>query len=515
MIGILFCNAQENKPNVNWQNLDYFSSNSYGVSTDKAYTELLNDKESSEIIVAVLDSGVDVEHEDLKENIWVNTDEIPNNGIDDDQNGYVDDINGWNFIGGTENDVHHDNLEFTRIYKELNEKFGSISADEVSAGDQNEYARFLKFKKDYNTRVDAKKKEKEEFMPIFQAYKMAVSWAKNETGSVEPTLEEIESISTSDERAEALKGALVELKKQGIEQVIMDQKEHYDNTLNYSYNLQYDSRKIVGDNYDDYTEKFYGNNHVEGPDATHGTHVAGIIAGVRGNNLGLDGIASNVKIMSIRVVPDGDERDKDVANAIRYAVDNGANLINMSFGKSYSPGKKVVDAAAKYASDNGVLLIHAAGNSDKNIDEAENFPNDQVKDSDSYITNWIEVGSITANSDKYLVSSFSNFGKKSVDVFAPGSDIYSTIPNNEYAFLSGTSMAAPTVTGVAALVWSYYPNLSASDLKEVLLESAVVPKSRKVVKPGEIKKKIKFKNLSVTSGIVNAYNACKLAASKS
>jgi len=469
---VLHCNAQTDKPEINWQNQDYSLNKTYGVSTEKAYNELLKDKKNSEVIVAVLDSGIDVEHEDLAANIWVNEDEIPNNGIDDDGNGYIDDINGWNFIGGAEKDVHHDNLEFTRIYKKLKNKFGKMDEDEVSLSDKKEYDKYLKFKKDYKTRVEGKKAEKEDFMPIYKAYKMSLKWAKKETGSDEPSLKEIEDLNPTTEREEAFQGLLT-------------------------------------------SEKYYGNNHVEGPDARHGTHVAGIIAGVRGNDLGLDGIASNVKIMSVRVVPDGDERDKDVANAIRYAVDNGAKIINMSFGKSYSPGKSVVDDAAQYASDKGVLLIHAAGNSDKNIDRSDNFPNDMREDSDALISNWIEVGSSTSETDKHLVSSFSNYGVMGVDVFAPGSDIYSTVPDNEYEYLSGTSMAAPTVAGVAALVWSYYPNLTASELKQILLESSVIPKPKKVIIPGELKKKTKFKNLSVTSGIVNAYNACKLAALKS
>ncbi len=515
LAAVLHCNAQTEKPDVNWQNQDYSLTKTYGVSTEKAYEELLKGKESTEIIVAVLDSGVDVEHEDLAANIWVNEDEIPDNGIDDDKNGYVDDINGWNFIGGKKDDVHHDNLEITRIYKELRKKFGDNSQDDIALSDQKEYERYLKIKKDFKSRVSQKKAEKEEFMPVYKAYKMSLKWAKKESGSKEPTLEEIEQLATKDEREEALKGLLIEFKKQDIEEIIIEQKEHFDNALGFSYNLKYDSRKIVGDDYEDYSEKHYGNNHVEGPDARHGTHVAGIIAGVRGNDLGLDGIASNVKIMSVRVVPDGDERDKDVANAIRYAVDNGAKIINMSFGKSFSPGKSVVDQAAKYASDNGVLLIHAAGNSDKNIDETDNFPNDEMTSSGATIPNWIEVGSSTSSSDKYLVSSFSNYGVIGVDLFAPGHDIYSTVPDNEYEYLSGTSMAAPTVAGVAALVWSYYPDLSAAELKQVLLESVVIPKPKKVVMPGEYKKKTKFKNLSATSGIVNAYNACKLAASKS
>ena len=151
------------------------------------------------------------------------------------------------------------------------------------------------------------------------------------------------------------------------------------NKLDYAYNPDYDSRKlIVKDNYADSNERFYGNNDVEGPDALHGTHVAGIVGAVVGNEIGSDGIARNVKLMSVRAVPDGDERDKDVANAIRYAVDNGATIINMSFGKGYSWDKKAVDEAVKYAAKHDVLLVHAAGNSGQNNDKTDNFPNDFI-----------------------------------------------------------------------------------------------------------------------------------------
>jgi subtilisin family serine protease len=265
----------------------------------------------------------------------------------------------------------------------------------------------------------------------------------------------------------------------------------------------------VGDNYSNVNEKFYGNDSVLGANGDHGTHVAGIIAGIRNNGLGINGVANNVKIMIVRTVPDGDERDKDVANAIRYAVDNGATVINMSFGKAYSPYKNAVDEAVKYAQSKNVLLVHAAGNDSKNTDEENNFPTPKMLNGQT-ASNWIEVGASTPTDDEYLVAPFSNYGKRNVDLFAPGYQIYSTVPDSKYREMSGTSMASPVVAGVAALIRSYFPNLTAEQVKQVLMES-VVPVKHKVILPGSTSKKVKFKTLCKSKGIINVYNAVEEA----
>jgi subtilisin family serine protease len=267
---------------------------------------------------------------------------------------------------------------------------------------------------------------------------------------------------------------------------------------------------IVKDNYGDLNDRFYGNNDVMGTDASHGTHVAGIIGAIRGNDKGIDGIANHVQIMPIRAVPDGDEHDKDIANAIRYAVDNGALIINMSFGKSFSPEKKWVDEAVQYAESKGVLLVHAAGNDAKNIDTDDNFPsrnfnNDTLK----VFSNWITVGASGATANE-IAAPFSNFGKREVNLFAPGVKIYSTIPGgNAYGEKDGTSMAAPVVSGIAALLLSYHPDISAKQLIEILEQS-----SKKInitfPKPGA-QEKIMLSDLSITGAIVNTYDALKLA----
>jgi cell wall-associated protease len=276
----------------------------------------------------------------------------------------------------------------------------------------------------------------------------------------------------------------------------------------YKYNkLDSDSMRtyLVGDDVNNPNEKYYGCNRVEGPDALHGSHVAGIIAAMRGNNLGIEGIANNVKIMALRAVPNGDERDKDIANAIRYAVDNGATVINMSFGKYYSPDKKLVDDAVKYAQSKDVLLIHAAGNESKNNDVELSFPNREFTDG-TLATNWIQVGASSYKGGKSLIGSFSNYGQKKVDLFAPGVDVYSTIPDNKYISESGTSMASPSTAGVAALIRSYFPELKAEEVKAVMMKT-VVPYKKSVVVPGSKKDKKKVAELCISGGFVNANNA--------
>ena len=509
--------AQQNIPQ-NWHHLDEEADQFRGVSTQKAY-ELLKGKKSKTVIVAVIDSGIDIEHEDLKDNIWKNPKEKPGNGKDDDKNGYVDDVHGWDFIGGKDGeDVNHDSYELTRVYVQLSKKFEGKEETDIKKADKEEYQYFQKIKKEYEAKVEEANTEysqaKQNIFIIQQCLESVSEYLDNE----DFTLEDVKKIETEDSRVQRSKFILTDIfsNEPGMDAAklrkdIIAYQNAMENQIKYGYNAEFDPRDIVGDDYSDLNEKGYGNNEVEGPDAEHGTHVAGIIAAIRGNDIGMDGVADNVKIMVLRTVPDGDERDKDVANAIRYAVDNGAQIINMSFGKDYSPQKGAVDNAVKYAEAKGVILIHAAGNDGKDIDVAENYPTKILKDG-SQVTNWIEVGASSMGDETNFVGDFSNYGQKNVDIFAPGVQIYATVPDNHYENLQGTSMAAPVVSGVAALVWSYFPDLSATEVIEILMKS-----SRKypveVNKPGD-KVMIPFNQLSVSGGIVNAYEAVKLAAEK-
>ncbi|MBL7664611.1 MAG: S8 family peptidase [Bacteriovoracaceae bacterium] len=444
-----------------------------GIQSHEAYEKLKLTHEN-EVIVAVIDSGVDVNHEDLLGKIWFNLGEIANNKIDDDKNGYVDDINGWNFIGGADGkNVYHDTLEVTREYVRLSNLQTQLQSEgkQLSPAEQELFA-------EVSLKVNKKRKEAQDNADYYSEILDEIMTAKEiliQGGIIDLSIESLQQLVSIDQDVLDARNVYLNYLEQGADEVsIAGAVEYFQGQLNYNYNPTFDPRSIVGDDYSNGTEKNYGNNDVIGPDASHGTHVAGIIAANRNNEIGIKGIAQNVKIMAIRAVPDGDERDKDVANAIRYAVDNGAQVINMSFGKEYSPGKELVDAAVAYAEQKGVLLVHAAGNSASNNDLGKNFPTDTSRDGRYESKNWIEVGASTWDSGLLIAAPFSNYGKKQVDVFAPGFQIYSTTPGNNYEAYNGTSMAAPTVSGIAALIISQSKNLenAARGMKDLLLQTS-------------------------------------------
>lgn len=496
-----------------WWDLDRTDNSYPGVSANKALN-YLQGKKGQTVVVAVIDSGVDIEHEDLKDIIWTNPGEIAGNGIDDDGNGYVDDVHGWNFIGGKDGrNINGENLEIVRIYNSLKGKYNNRNRDGLSKKEKVEYDMYVKYKEE----IEAKRAELEpqanQYIPMFEAMNKVAMNLKKKPMNV--TWEDVEGLNTKDAFTGIVKDMAARAAPQGATFLdaynqIQSYADFLDQSFNMNYNPDFDARDIVGDNPGDLDDRNYGNNDVEGPDAMHGTHVSGIIAAVRGNGLGVDGVGGpNVRIMSVRTVPNGDERDKDVANAIRYAVDNGASVINMSFGKSASPYKKAVDAAMKYAEKNDVLLVHAAGNDGKKLTLTNNYPNDTYLGKKKTGKTWITVGASSANYDENLTASFSNYDKKMVDVFAPGHRIYATFPDDNYSAISGTSMAAPMVAGIAAMLRSYFPDLKAKQVREIILESAL-PVNLDVVKPGS-DEKIKFSELSATGGLANAYTAVKLA----
>ncbi|WBV60161.1 S8 family serine peptidase [Chryseobacterium camelliae] len=496
LAGFSFTYAQEAKGNVDpkedkdlmtWYHKDFSSAKVYGVNTENAYKYLESKGlKPKTVLVGVLDSGVQVDHPGLVKNIWSNPNEVPNNGKDDDGNGYVDDIHGWNFIGGKNGDIDIDNMEVTRVvakYKPVFEGDDSAKNKANQAKMPEDFAMYMKAK-------DLFSKKSVEAKQGFQTYSMineAIPTMVKLLGGKNVTPENVAAIKTADQKEamvlQVLKQVAGSPEFQGktpveFEKIMKDQMKE---ALDYfgpqakQYDLSYDPRKeIVGDNYDDYSEKNYGNNHYEGPDATHGTHVAGIIAGLPQGKEIQYGVASKVaKIMSVRTVPNGDERDKDVANAIRYAVDNGAKILNMSFGKPVSPGKSVVWDAFKYAEDKGVLLVKAAGNENEDVAEHLAYPTNfkNVTDEKPFVNNVVVVGASTNKNDA-LRAGFSNYNKKMVNVFAPGDEIYSTIPHNEYKYLQGTSMASPVVAGAAAVLLAYMPNLTPVQIIESLVKSS-------------------------------------------
>jgi len=512
----------------NWFNLSP-ADGAEGVGTEETYVTF-SAPVSEDIIVAVIDSGVDVNHEDLQGKIWINAGEIANDGIDNDDNGYIDDVFGWNFIGGAngmatietdagldngirlvkgnpEAQVDADTLEVTRELVRMKKlKVQVEELGEVLTPAQADYLASLS--KEVGEAVDNATKVVESYNKRLETYKKSES-ILIAAGLSQISLESVRALESTDNSVLKAKADMLALLSNGIDLARIERVlAYYGDQLTYFYNENFNPRLKVGDNYSNPTERIYGNNDVIGPDSSHGTHVSGSIAAVRDNNLGIKGVATNVKIMAVRVVPNGDERDKDVANGIRYAVDNGAQIINMSFGKSFSPYKKVVDEAVKYAESKGVLLVHAAGNSNQDNDTAPNFPNRKSKVSGLEFSNWLEIGASSFEKGLNLPADFSNYGKKSVDLFAPGVDILSTTPDNSYDTYSGTSMASPTTAGVAALVLSYSPDLKASALRSLLIDTSRRYPNLKVNLPGT-ENPVLFSSLSRSGTVVDVFEAVK------
>jgi subtilisin family serine protease len=497
---------------ANWQNLDLKTDTAFGISTERAYKELLKGKKPTPVIVGVLDGGVDVAHEDLKRIIWNNSDEKAGNGIDDDKNGYKDDVFGWNFLGSAKGSIEFENLELTRILRRDQKKFSNVT--DITKEDEAAYSEYRALKAEFDKQV----REAKEAVANIEGIKYVLTRMVSKMGKANPTSADFQQYKAENEMEERMKGFIADILKDDnyknfYENELIKGLDHYNEQLKYNLNLDYDPRaELVGDDYANGREKLYGNSDVKGPDASHGTHVAGIIAADRTNTLGVKGVADKVLIMSVRAVPTGDERDKDVANSIRYAVDNGAKVLNMSFGKAYSWDKQLVDEAIKYAMSKDVLIVQAAGNDNENIDVKKNFP-DRRYLSGGAAEAYLVVGASGWDDNESLKASFSNFGKTTVDVFAPGVKINSTVPDStKYAKFDGTSMASPVVAGLAALIRSYYPKLTALQVKEIIMKSVVKVNHPVNVMVDEAPVSMPFADLCVSGGIVNAYEALKLAA---
>jgi subtilisin family serine protease len=496
--------------------LDPATDGVQGAAVDRAYSELLAGRTPERtVVVAIIDSGVDVEHSGLRENLWRNPGEVPGSGRDDDGNGYVDDVHGWNFIGGPDGrNVNQDTYEVTRLYVLLRPRFENVLPDTLSEVALAEYERFLTIRADFERARSEARQTLEQVRMIRTALDQTTSLLRAQLGNGELTTDRVSAIRSTRPDVMRARAIYLELAQNQITQETLEEaRAHFETRLAYGYNPEFDPRPIVGDDYSNPHERHYGNNQVGAETPLHGTMVAGIVAAARDADPGAAGIATGVQIMAIRAVPDGDERDKDVANAIRYAVDNGAHIINMSFGKGYSPEKEVVDEAVRYAESQGVLLIHAAGNAGENLEESENYPNRYYLAGDT-ASLWIEVGASSWEGADQLAATFSNYGRTRVDLFAPGHDIRSTAPGDEYQVQSGTSFAAPVVSGVAALLMAYHPELDAAAVRRIILESATRHPGRRVVRPGTEDELIEFCELSVTCGVVNAYEALRTAAQR-
>lgn len=505
----------------NWGQYDLLKDTIPGMSIDRAYNEIIQNKTGNQVIVAVIDSGVDVDHEDLKSVVWVNRGEVANNSKDDDNNGYIDDIHGWNFLG----DAVKENMEYTRILKRLKPKYEGKPSSSISTADRSEYEVYLQAKAEYDKEYNETLQNKTQYEQIKQQLTVAHKAVSAKLGKENYTKKELAAMEATTQEMQQYKAMLSQIQNNVNENIPEALKEldegieYFSNRLDSHFNLNLNGRAVVGDDPYNLNDTKYGNNEVSGPtkdkeDIKHGTHVAGIIAAKRDNNLGINGVANNAKIMVLRAVPDGDEYDKDIALAIRYAVDNGAKVINTSFGKYFSPNPEFVMDALKYAASKDVLIINAAGNEGIDLDSKMVYPNDQTpQNSTEFVDNVLTVGALNYEYGSGLVAGFSNYGKTSVDVFAPGTKIWSTTPNNTYEYLQGTSMAAPAVAGVAAIIRSFYPKLTAAQVKNIIMNSGVSTKASVVISENTATKK--FTDISVSGKMVNLYNALILAEKES
>ncbi|PQJ16266.1 peptidase S8 [Aureicoccus marinus] len=479
-----------------WAQADLVQDTLPGISLDRAYA-FLGKRKGATVVVAVLDSGIDLDHNDLDDVIWTNKGEKAGNGKDDDGNGYVDDIHGYNFLG----ESYNEQLESARMLR-------------LQLGDA---ATRAKAQAEIDAELPKAQQNKAQYTQILAAVKQADAAVKKELNQSSYTKEDLARITKAEMQQSV--GILKQMFLYGdsIEEVLEEIEfgvQYFTEQANYNYNVQWDGRAVVGDNPYDFNDRGYGNGDPSNrhEDEMHGTHVAGIIAAERNNGIGVDGVAKNVQIMSIRAVPNGDEYDKDIALGIRYAVDNGARIINCSFGKSFSPNAEWVYEAIQYAASKDVLIVHAAGNDSHNIDDSSNpnYPNDHRFGTQEIANNVITIGSLAPEYGPEMLSVFSNYGARNVDLFAPGSDIYSTVPGSEYDYSDGTSMAAPAVSGVAALIRSYYPKLSAVQVKQILMQSGLTTKTELLV-PGQNGKTARFNEVAKSGKMLNAYNALLLA----
>jgi len=510
-------------PPKNWHTLDLSTDGFFGISLNQAYI-FVKGKKSKTVVVATIDSGIDTAQKDLQGILWVNPKEIPGNGIDDDGDGYVDDVHGWDFLGGKNGKVDYtETTEEVREYAKLKGKYEGLTA--ASAGDEKGYNYWLLVKATHDSTVNKSSSDLKYYKSVEGVLMITNGYIKKYLNlglDATFTLTDLQKIPDSKDTSIAFrktdtigqsKHAWIEiLSYEGGDATnakVLKELSEYVEKLNNDVNPDLNSRKeIVGDNPDVMDGKPYGNNILKNPDASHGTGVAGLIGAKRGNGYGIDGVADNVRIMSIKAVPNGDEYDKDIANAIRFAVDHGAKVVNMSFGKKISPHKDWVDAAIKYAAEKDVLLVQASGNDNQNIDEKPEFPNNHFLDGTTS-DNMISVDASAWKQDTTLAANFTNYGKNT-DLFAPGVKVTSIDEDAEFNTADGTSFASPITAGIAALILEYYPKLTAAQVKEAILASATPLKGVMVYKPGT-HDLVDFTTLSKTGGVVNAYKALEIA----
>jgi len=480
-----------------WHRLDFDKDGIYGTGVDRALTELLAGRRPTRrVVVAVIDGGVDTSHAQIAPVLWRNAQEIAGNGVDDDRNGFVDDVRGWSMIPALPGDTgRYDTMELTRLYAACR----GLPAGRGIARPADEKCANLS--RDFSRSSGEFAQMHGQLTAIRGMFVSVTAQLRKALATDTLTKAKVGTFTPANPQDANAKSMWLRLAGAGIDSAALVEAEGQLAGSKFQLDTLFDPR--------DRPHDANGSADVQGPDAMHGTHVAGIIGAVASADSPARGLASSVAIMTLRAVPDGDERDPDVARAIRYAVDNGAQVINMSFGKGYSPGKPAVDSAVRYAAARGVLLIHAAGNDGANNDSVPSFPSRRLATGDESPL-WLEIGASSWKVGKDLPAEFSNYGRGSVDLFAPGVDITSTVPGGKTAEESGTSMAAPVVTGVAALLLSYFPSLTPEQVRGILIETARPLRDLEVATPGS-GDKVKFGTLSRAGGVLDAYAAVRRA----
>ncbi|TPN87974.1 S8 family serine peptidase [Aquimarina algicola] len=499
----------------NWQYKDIINDTIPGISLNKAYNKIIKNRRGEEIIVAVLDTDPDINHEDLINNIWINKDEIPNNNIDDDGNGYIDDINGWNFVSNAKgNSLTYVQMEETRILSKYNNYFEAL--DVISKKDKEKYELFKKADSSYRSIIKETKNSISKYHKYKTIRQRAFKIVSEFLSDTIITIEKLDKIKTSDsiiiKNTKILNHAI---KKNFDDDYFNKLIREKDSILEFCMNINYDTRIRINDDQDDITDKKYGSPYLSQNinKLKHSTAMSGMIAADRTNKIGLKGVTNNVKIMPLYFTAIGDYTDKDLSLAIKYAVDNGAKIINLSQGKSFSLNQNWVERAIKYAESKNVLIVKAAGNDNLNIDKSDWFPKDQIgKNGKEFVQNVITVGASTFFLNSKLKNNSSNYGKNNVDLFAPGYKVKALKPKNQYGIASGSSYSTAIVSGVAALIRSHHPDLSAFEVKDILMKSGVSYDIDVEIKQEDGSKKlVPFSELSKSGKIVNAYNALLMA----
>ncbi|WP_420571375.1 S8 family serine peptidase [Kordia sp.] len=497
-----------------WQHKDIAKDSIAGISLDKAY-ECLKNIKGDTVLVAVLDTRLIKGNEDLKNLLWTNKDEIPNNNIDDDKNGYIDDIHGWNFLGNKNGaQEYRANFEFVRVIRKFDPLFKGKKRQNIK--DTVNYDIYTKAKRTLQDEIHIVNQN----ILYLDSVKALRSETKKELSKFYPDIsldvKVLDSMLRTEKDSTIIKKIIFLKEYDSNKQWYVNRYKRERRHLEIYYNKDYKERSVIKDNSNDLTDINYGNPTIFSdsiyPKHTHSIKVVSVLAANRTNNYGIKGVTNSSKIMMVTVSPFGDEHDKDIALGIRYAVDNGAKIINITFTKYFSLHSDWVREAIKYASRNNVLIVCSAGNYSKNLDNETPYPNDTDTTGNEVVDNLMMIGSSTPFANEFLVSDYSNYGKKNVDIFAPGEFIYTSIGKNNYNFTSGTSYSAPIVSGIAALIRSHYPNLTAAEVKQIIMKSGV-SYDIMVNKPSTSKEKelVPFSSLSKSGKIVNAYNALLMA----